>query len=288
MDNHFHLQVEVRPRPRRMLKDQQLLGRLAALYPAAEVERVREELEEARRGGGREAAALVHARYAYRMYDLSEFMKGLLQRFTQWFNKVHERSGTLWERRFHSTLVGEGVAARLVAAYIDLNAVRAGLFHEPGAYRWCSYGEALAGGERARAGLARVMLGRGCWSAQAWERGVALGYRRLLLEGVVEKFETGPDGRVRRVRRGMPRAAAERERAERAAGGLRLGRMLHGQVRYFSCGAAVGGREFVEEVFRGCRDRFGSRRTSGARRVRGALAAVAGHVWTLRDLRKGV
>jgi len=56
---------------------------------------------------------------AFRMHDLSEFMKGLLIRFTRWFNRVHSRSGTLWEERFKSVIVESGVAARTMAAYID-------------------------------------------------------------------------------------------------------------------------------------------------------------------------
>ena len=66
----------------------------------------------------------IHARYTYRMHDLSEFMKGVMQRFTQWFNGKHKRSGTLWERRFKSVVVEDGLAARTMAAYIDLNCPR--------------------------------------------------------------------------------------------------------------------------------------------------------------------
>ena len=39
--------------------------------------------------------AEIHARFTYRMHDLSEFMKGLLIRFTRWFNRTHSRKGTL-------------------------------------------------------------------------------------------------------------------------------------------------------------------------------------------------
>jgi hypothetical protein len=53
----------------------------------------------------------IHQRFTYRMHDLAEFMKGLLQRFTQWFNRAHSRSGTLWEDRFKSVIVEDGVAA---------------------------------------------------------------------------------------------------------------------------------------------------------------------------------
>jgi hypothetical protein len=68
----------------------------------------------------------LHGRYSYRMHDLSEYMKGFLQRFTQWFNRKHGRSGGLWEDAFKSVLVEDGVASRTMAAYIDLS--RAGMW----------------------------------------------------------------------------------------------------------------------------------------------------------------
>jgi putative transposase len=77
------------------------------------------------------------------MHDLSEFMKGLKQRFTQWFNGHHGRRGTLWEGRFKSVLVQDGYAARVMAAYIDLNPIRAAMVQKPEDYKWCSYGEAV-------------------------------------------------------------------------------------------------------------------------------------------------
>ncbi|MFT6179598.1 MAG: hypothetical protein ACJA1W_001947, partial [Akkermansiaceae bacterium] len=36
-----------------------------------------------------------------------------------------------------------GLASRTMAAYIDLNPVRAGICKDPADYRWCSYGEAV-------------------------------------------------------------------------------------------------------------------------------------------------
>jgi putative transposase len=52
----------------------------------------------------------------------------------------------LWEDRFKSVIVESGVAARTIAAYIDLNPVRAGMATDPADYRWSSYGEAVGGG----------------------------------------------------------------------------------------------------------------------------------------------
>jgi putative transposase len=37
-------------------------------------------------------------------------------------------------------------ALAMIAAYIDLNAVRAGLVVDPKDYRFCGYGEAMGGG----------------------------------------------------------------------------------------------------------------------------------------------
>ncbi|QTN33520.1 hypothetical protein HZ994_14765 [Akkermansiaceae bacterium] len=41
--------------------------------------------------------------------------------------------------------VESGVAARTMAAYIDLNPVRAGMVSGPAGYRWSGYGQAVGG-----------------------------------------------------------------------------------------------------------------------------------------------
>tara|TARA_B100001123_G_scaffold354875_1_gene407626 strand:- start:165 stop:374 length:210 start_codon:yes stop_codon:yes gene_type:complete len=66
-----------------------------------------------------------------RMGDLSFFIKELKQWFSIWYNRTHKRYGTLWAERFKSVLV-KGVPASLktIAAYIDLNPVRAGLVED--------------------------------------------------------------------------------------------------------------------------------------------------------------
>jgi len=126
MSNHFHLLLEVPPMADGGLSDEELLQRLGGLYSEVVVAGVAAELAEARKlsigeidGAANARVAAIHARFTYRMHDLSEFMKGLLIRFTRWFNRVHSRSGTLWEERFKSVIVESGVAARTMAAYID-------------------------------------------------------------------------------------------------------------------------------------------------------------------------
>ena len=127
MSNHFHILLEVPPMPKDGLEDEEFFRRLKALYSTARLAEIRRELKAAREAGWTAEVQRIFERYTYRMHDLSQFMKGLLQRFTQWFNRKEDRSGTLWERRFKSVLVEDGVAARTMAAYIDLNPVRAGI-----------------------------------------------------------------------------------------------------------------------------------------------------------------
>ena len=126
MSNHFHLLLEVPPMADGGLSDEELLTRLAGLYSEAFVAEVAAELTEARSqvaaGVAEESVvvARIHARFTYRMHDLSEFMKGLLIRFTRWFNRTHKRTGTLWEERFKSVIVEDGVAAKTIARFVSI------------------------------------------------------------------------------------------------------------------------------------------------------------------------
>jgi hypothetical protein len=131
-----------------------------------------------------------------------------LDEFTFRFNRQHGRFGTLWAERFKSVLVEDqpGVV-QTVAAYVDLNPVRAG------------------------------------------------------------KVEVEPEA----VRRELKRQ-----------GELSLGQVLRLRVRYFTDGVVLGSRSYVNGVFAEFRERFGPRRKSGARRMRGLEAL--GELATMRDL----
>ena len=304
MGNHVHILLEVPPMPTGGLRDEELLQRLRAIYPEVVVKPVAKELHEAREAissglAGESYAAAIHKRYTYRMHDLGEFMKTLLARFTRWFNTRQSRTGTLWESRFKSVRVEDGLAARTMAAYIDLNPVRAGLVGDPAEYRWSSYGEAMGGGPRgngkkARAGLVRALMAHKGYEADArhWAGDVSKDYRMLLLAEGEEKLKevVDQDGKrnVKVVRKGMKKEEVVEELAQlERSRDVVLGKMLRWRVRYFSDGAVIGSRAFVDGVFAACRDRFGQRRKSGARKMRGNAAAATGALWSVRDLRKG-
>ncbi len=66
---------------------------------------------------------------------------------------------------------------------------------------------------------------------------------------------------------------------------LGMATMLRRRVRYFTDGAVIGSRGFVNEVFVASRHRFSAKRKDGARRMKGAGREAAGVLWSARDLR---
>jgi len=69
---------------------------------------------------------------------------------------------------------------------------------------------------------------------------------------------------------------------------LALAKMLRCRVRYFTDGAVIGSKAFVDEAFAASRTRFGPKRKNGARKMMGAAGPVRGVLWSFRDLRKGM
>jgi len=67
-----------------------------------------------------------------------------------------------------------------------------------------------------------------------------------------------------------------------------MGKMLRCRIRYFTDGAVIGSRSFVNEAFENARNRFGPKRNDGARKMRGSGAPAAGLLWSLRDLTKDI
>ncbi|XKE47212.1 transposase [Halomonas organivorans] len=70
---------------------------------------------------------------------ISGMMKALGQRYAQYFNRRHGRTGGLFEGRYHSSLITESRYLFACYRYIELNPVRAGMVADPAAYRWSSY-----------------------------------------------------------------------------------------------------------------------------------------------------
>lgn len=75
----------------------------------------------------------------------SVLMKHLGQRYVQYVNRTHARSGSLWEGRFRSCIVDSDGYFLRCQRYVELNPVRAGMVAHPRDYPWSSH-EANASG----------------------------------------------------------------------------------------------------------------------------------------------
>ena len=117
MSNHLHVLLEVPPGCEKGeslgLSDEELLRRLGGLYSKKYTALVEREIEAAREliagssaedGGGltqlereenarlgSETLEAIHVRYSYRMHSLSEFFKGMLQRYLKIFHPSSRR-----------------------------------------------------------------------------------------------------------------------------------------------------------------------------------------------------
>ncbi len=241
MSNHFHILVEV-PEPRELTEDE-VLSRVAALYPAKFVTGLRRELNAFRDAGLLDLVRSRLASFTRRMFSLSNFMKSLKQRFSSYYNRNNQRSGTLWEERFRSVIVeGEETTLMTMALYIDLNPIRAGITSDPADYRFCGYAEAVGGGARAREGIRSLMFRK----PESW-RIVQAQYRRLL-------YATGEESPVRR---GFTREDVSEVEAK--GGVIPTGSALRKRIRHLSEGVIVGSRPFIDSWLTGNRWRFGKR-----------------------------
>ena len=259
MGNHFHLLLEIPDREVALsaLGDDEVLERLRILGDEMSTRLLLGEIETCRQAGNVAGLARIAERVRTRLFDLSAFMKELKLKFTLAYNKAHGRKGALWDGRFRSLLVEGGEALRAVAAYIDLNPVRAGLVEKPEDYRWCSYAAALGGMRLARAGL---VLAVSYDKKVPWAKAAA-SYRKLLF-GIGNEVGSGktPDGYVK-SKGGFTQREVE---AVWAAGGkLSLAAALRCRVRYFTDGVVLGSQGFVDKFFERQRGAFGERRTSG-------------------------
>ncbi len=277
MSNHFHVLIKVPNREAVVVSDRELVRRYAVLYPEPspyEPMTVKYLAGALKRGG--EEAKLLRRRLLARMHDVSEFMKTLKQRYTIWYNQTHARYGTLWAERFKSTVVeGKEAALRVTAAYIDLNPVRAGIVEDPKDYRWSGYGEAVGGNLEARKGIAEA-VGDSYGTPLKWRK-ASREYRQLL-------YCTGSLGVPQESLRGrIPTEAWIKVMEE--GGKLPVAAALRCRVRYFTDGAVLGSKEYVESIFSQYREQFGRRRRSGARRMKGSDWEG---LTVIRDLRKQV
>jgi REP element-mobilizing transposase RayT len=232
MSTHFHVLVRV-PLKTDDVPDAELLRRHNVLHPrltqfqAARMRLITEQLKT----GGLDASAWRKQQLGL-MCDISPFMKLFKQRFSIWFNRAHKRRGTLWSERFKSVIVeGRGNVLSTMAAYIDLNPVRAGITDDPKDYRFCGYAEALNGNKTAQTGITNIVTDG--QPGEKWSNAHNAYRMRLFGAGV----------RRRAGKAAMTPAQLAKVMGEKGA--LPLASVLRCRVRYFSDGVVLGSKAFV-------------------------------------------
>jgi REP element-mobilizing transposase RayT len=276
MSNHFH--VLVRVDDGQNVSDLELLRRYKVLYPKpTKYQEASVELMEKTLAQGGEEAEAIRRKLRARMGDVSEFMKALKQRFSVWYNRTHNRRGTLWMDRFKSVLVeGKGNPLQTMAAYIDLNPVRAGIVEDPKDYRFSGYAEAVA--RSTGSGQAGACAGlRYIWKSyangglrQPFKVSEALQMHRSLMFG----RRASEPGLPERSRKQALKVLEEED------GQLPKAAVLRCRVRYFTDGAILGSEEFVRGFVGAWQIEKGRKYPPKVNRMRGAnwggLATIQG------------
>ena len=152
---------------------------------------------------------------------LPVLMQAVGRRYVQSFNKRHQRSGTLWEGRYRSTLVETERYLLACMAYIDLNPVRAGMVARAADYRWSSHGHYV--GRRVDKlvtphsliwALGNTPFAREEGYAALVEQGVTLPQQKALTESVLKGWVLGEADFVADLQKRTARRV-ERKRAGR-------------------------------------------------------------------------
>ncbi len=146
-------------------------------------------------------------------------MQALGRSHVRHFNDRHQRTGTLWEGRYRSTLVQPDRHLLDCMVYLDLHPVRLGLATEPGAYPWSSHGHyAGLGVQRQVAppavywGLGNTPFAREAAYAAAVRAGVGSVREAALVDAVLHGWAWGDETHLaelqrrtgRRLSRGKP------------------------------------------------------------------------------------
>lgn len=253
LSNHFHLEVHV-PDPRPM-DEREILWRFGAWKGNSAAQRLSTRWDELRRKNDfctitNEQNALIE-----KMFDLSKCMQLMKEWYSTDFNERTGHSGTLWEGIFKSVILEPGaLACGNVAAYIDLNAPRAGMCNDPSSYEWCSFHEACAveSSDTARQYYMSI------YGSSNWETAKSMHIDRM------NHLE-----RIRKAKEQKYKAAGEMDNSD------------HYRMRAFTDGVILGSKAFINSIFGSYRSIFPASRKEGAKKVPGDIEGL----FTLREVR---
>ena len=143
MTNHFHLLVYLPERPCE-LSYEEFERRASLLLPSERAVLFEKSI----------AHHAVPPDVLERLYNIGVFMKIVKENFTLAYNERHGHHGTMWEGPYKFKRIPMDVRSMsTVAAYHNLNPVRACMVGDYTSYRWTSFAAATAGDKVALDGL---------------------------------------------------------------------------------------------------------------------------------------
>lgn len=231
MSNHFHLLIQV-PKCPAIISEDDIRNRMSYIYSPKKLQEFDEFIQYHREVGNLNVINAFYHGMRKRMYNLSIFIKDLKQKFTRWYNIEHRRKGTLWEERFKSVLIqGCGNTLKKIAAYIELNPVRAGIVKDPGTYKWNSYSEAVSGNNLTRTRISEILLNTP--SSDDWDR-IHKDYKEYLY---FKLSQNNPAKALNNQTDPKPQKSMSQNESIAAA--------LRSRIRYFTDGLVIGNKEFI-------------------------------------------
>jgi len=254
MSNHFHILGQIYPET--YFSDEEILKRCKAHYGEDFI------LSEEQMSFYRE-----------KLSSLSDYMKEIKQSFSRYYNKLHNRRGTLWGERYKSLIVENGETLVNCLAYIDLNPVRAGIVEKPEAYRWCSLGYHVQANNKDDF----LSLDFGLMEFGVKDESERL---RLYRDFVYEKGHTKQKGRrgdevtgrrdtTEGETRGM--GAGEKREGIRTGKGFEISAIekFKYRSRYFSDSGIIGTKAFVARHYQTFKHHFSSKHEKRPKTIRG-------------------
>lgn len=251
MGNHFHLLLHIPAKPGE-LSFEDVRKRMGHKYSKKKMAEFEALFVQMRKSGTMDYESEFYKKQWARMFDLPNFLKELKERFTKYYNKKEERSGTLWESRYSSSLVEAKPDSMMrLGAYIEHNPVRAGIVDTPEKYKWCSYAEAKAGGKKAIEGILKIVTG--------FEN-------NLTSEKAIENYSNN-FYRTGTKSDDLPRSLSSQQSGydeSQAEGDITKAR-----VRFYTDGLAIGSREFLEDFMKSHNDIVPATRKSRGTEIKG-------------------
>ena len=129
---------------------------------------------------------------------LARLMQAIGRSYVRYFNDLTERSGTLWEGRYRSTLIQADRYFLACQIYIDLNPVRAGVTLDAADYLWSSHShyaglrtDKLITPHALVWSLGNTPFAREVAYAELVRKGISLSQQRALTQSVVTGWPLG-------------------------------------------------------------------------------------------------